>query len=336
MKANLLKMVVLLMVAAALGSCVAKKKFIESENGRLSAEEQVRELTATVEAQNNKISELETTISGLETKITGLETKIAGLESKTAYLESDTARLGKEIRDMRKILTSNMTQREQMDAMLKSQKESLAEMEDKLREQSENLAEMEAMLKKQRETLVERESTINDLRAIIQKQNDMVNNLLRQVTDALTGFSSDELTVQMRDGKVYVAMSDKLLFTSGSADVDNRGKQALAMLAEVLTKQPEIDIFIEGHTDNVPMRSGGRFADNWDLSVIRATSVVRILTVDYKVNPLQIIPSGRSEFFPVADNSTPEGRSKNRRTEIILQPKLDKLFQMLNEYQNNW
>jgi chemotaxis protein MotB len=290
MKVNLLKSFVLLMVVAILGSCVAKKKFVASENGRLGAEEQVRALSATVDAQNN-------TISGLETTISGLERRVAGLIS-------DTTRLGKDIREMQKLLTSNMTQQEQMDAMLKTQ----------------------------RETLAERERTINDLKAIIQNQNDMVNSLLKQVTDALTGFSSDELTVQMRDGKVYVAMSDKLLFRSGSDNVEKRGKEALAMLADVLTKQPDIDMFIEGHTDNVPIKTA-RFTDNWDLSVLRSTSVVRILTVDYKVNPMQIIPSGRSQFFPVADNAIPDGRAKNRRTEIILSPKLDKLFQMLNEYQ---
>jgi len=292
MKYYLSKLAILLMVVAVLGSCVAKKKFIASENGRLSAEEEVRALTANVNAQNEKIS--------------GLETTIAGLERRVAGLQSDTARLGKDIREMQKLLTSNMSQKEQMDAMLRSQ----------------------------RETLAERERTINDLRAIIQRQNDMVNSILKQVTDALTGFSSDELTVEMRDGKVYIAMSDKLLFRSGSDAVERRGKEALAMLAEVLTKQPDIDIFIEGHTDNVPIKTA-RFTDNWDLSVLRSTSVVRILTAEYKVNPTQIIPSGRSQYFPVADNTVSDGRAKNRRTEIILSPKLDKLFQMLNEYQNN-
>ncbi len=284
MKSILLKSFVLLMVVAMLGSCVGKKKFVASESARLSAEEQVKALTATVDAQNDKI---------------------AGLGKMIAGLELDTARMGKQIRDFQKMLMSNMTQQEKMDAMLKSQ----------------------------RETLAERERTINDLRAIIQKQNDLVNSLLTQVTDALVGFSSDELTVQMKDGKVYVAMSDKLLFKSGSADVDKRGKEALALLADVLIKQPDIDIFIEGHTDNVPIKTS-RFTDNWDLSVLRATSVVRILTGEYKVNPVQIIPSGRSQYFPIADNATPEGRSKNRRTEIILSPKLDKLFKMLNENQS--
>jgi len=277
MKTNLLKSIVLLIVVALLESCVVgKKKFVASENGRFSAEEQVKAMSATIESQNKLL----------------------------VGLETDTARQGRKIRELQRLLSSNMTQQQKMDALLQSQRRDLAE----------------------------RERTINDLKAIIQKQNDMVNGLLSQVTDALIGFSSDELTVQMRDGKVYVAMSDKLLFKPGSADVDKRGKEALAVLAGVLTKQPDIDIYIEGHTDSNPIKTA-RFTDNWDLSVLRSTSVVRILTTEYKVNPMQIIPSGRSQYFPVADNTISDGRSKNRRTEIILSPKLDKLFEMLNEYQ---
>ena len=159
-------------------------------------------------------------------------------------------------------------------------------------------------------------------------EQEKLNALLSSVKDALLGFSSDELTVREKDGKVYVAMSDKLLFQSGSARLDKRGEEALGKLAEVLNKQTDIDVFIEGHTDNKPINTV-QFKDNWDLSVIRATSVVRILIKNYNVNPLQIQPSGRGEYMPVDDNETAEGRSKNRRTEIIMAPKLDKLFQML-------
>lgn len=283
MKTLLVKTLVIALLMVSAVSCVGKKKFIASETGRLSAEEQVRDMTETIRKQKSTIGDL---------------------EAARAALESDTARLGRQIREYKKALTSNMSEQEKLNMMLKNQME----------------------------TLAERERTINDLKSIIQKQNDLVNSLLSQVTNALIGFNPDELTVQLRDGKVYVAMSDKLLFKSGSADVDKRGKEALAMLAEVLTKQPDIDIFIEGHTDNIPIKTA-RFTDNWDLSVLRATSVVRILSNEYKVNPVQVIPSGRSQYFPVDDNSTSDGRSKNRRTEIILSPKLDKLFQMLNEHQ---
>ena len=215
-------------------------------------------------------------------------------------LMRDTTKMGNSIRQYQSMLNVNMTEQEKLNALLNQKKNELNE----------------------------RERTINELQQMINAQNEKVRKLLSSVKDALLGFSSDELTVREKDGKVYVAMSDKLLFQSGSARLDKRGEEALGKLAEVLNKQTDIDVFIEGHTDNKPINTV-QFKDNWDLSVIRATSVVRILIKNYGVNPLQIQPSGRGEYMPVDDNETAEGRSKNRRTEIIMAPKLDKLFQML-------
>ena len=215
-------------------------------------------------------------------------------------LMRDTTKMGNSIRQYQSMLNVNMTEQEKLNALLNQKKNELNE----------------------------RERTINELQQMINEQNEKVRKLLSSVKDALLGFSSDELTVREKDGKVYVAMSDKLLFQSGSARLDKRGEEALGKLAEVLNKQTDIDVFIEGHTDNKPINTV-QFKDNWDLSVIRATSVVRILIKNYNVNPLQIQPSGRGEYMPVDDNETAEGRSKNRRTEIIMAPKLDKLFQML-------
>ena len=215
-------------------------------------------------------------------------------------LMRDTIKMGNSIRQYQSMLNVNMTEQEKLNALLNQKKNELNE----------------------------RERTINELQQMINAQNEKVRKLLSSVKDALLGFSSDELTVREKDGKVYVAMSDKLLFQSGSARLDKRGEEALGKLAEVLNKQTDIDVFIEGHTDNKPINTV-QFKDNWDLSVIRATSVVRILIKNYNVNPLQIQPSGRGEYMPVDDNETAEGRSKNRRTEIIIAPKLDKLFQML-------
>jgi chemotaxis protein MotB len=178
--------------------------------------------------------------------------------------------------------------------------------------------------------LIDREKTIVELQKMIAEQNQKVKNLLKSVKDALLGFSSDELTVREEGGKVYVAMSDKLLFESGKAIVNAQGKAALGKLAEVLNRQTEIDVYIEGHTDNVPIHTAV-YQDNWDLSVIRATSVVRILTETYGVNPLQIQPCGRGEYKPIDVNTTAEGKAHNRRTEIIMAPQLDKLFKMLEE-----
>lgn len=226
--------------------------------------------------------------------------EIAKLKQQITYLMSDTTRLGQAIRDYRKSLYSNLSEQEKLNMLLKEKMEKLAE----------------------------REATINKLQAEVDAQNARLQSLLNSVKDALLGFSSDELTVTEKNGKIYVAMSDKLLFESGSAQVNKQGKEALGKLAEVLKKQHDIDVFIEGHTDNKPIKTV-QFKDNWDLSVVRATSVVRILTKDYGVNPLQILPCGRGEFMPVDNNESVEGRAHNRRTEIIMAPKLDKLMDIL-------
>ncbi len=226
--------------------------------------------------------------------------EIAKLKQQITDLMSDTTRLGQAIRDYRKSLYSNLSEQEKLNMLLKEKMEKLAE----------------------------REATINKLQAEVDAQNARLQSLLNSVKDALLGFSSDELTVTEKNGKIYVAMSDKLLFASGSAQVNKQGKEALGKLAEVLKKQHDIDVFIEGHTDNKPIKTV-QFKDNWDLSVVRATSVVRILTKDYGVNPLQILPCGRGEFMPVDNNESVEGRAHNRRTEIIMAPKLDKLMDIL-------
>lgn len=226
--------------------------------------------------------------------------EIAKLKQQITDLMSDTTRLGQAIRDYRKSLYSNLSEQEKLNMLLKEKMEKLAE----------------------------REATINKLQAEVDAQNARLQSLLNSVKDALLGFSSDELTVTEKNGKIYVAMSDKLLFESGSAQVNKQGKEALGKLAEVLKKQHDIDVFIEGHTDNKPIKTV-QFKDNLDLSVVRATSVVRILTKDYGVNPLQILPCGRGEFMPVDNNESVEGRAHNRRTEIIMAPKLDKLMDIL-------
>ena len=176
--------------------------------------------------------------------------------------------------------------------------------------------------------LQESNKKISDMQALIDKQKSASKELLAKIKNALLGFSSDELTVDMRDGKVYVSLSEKLLFKSGSAVVDKKGKEALAKVGEVLAKQTDIDIMVEGHTDNIPLK-GEVIKDNWDLSVLRATAITRILTQEYKVSPKQVIPSGRADNFPIADNTTAEGRAKNRRTEIILAPKISELMKII-------
>lgn len=177
--------------------------------------------------------------------------------------------------------------------------------------------------------LSEREKTLNEMNQIIARQDSITKSLNAILRNALLGFNSDELSVEIKNGKVYVSMSDKLLFKSGSSAVEDKGKEALKLLGGVLVKNPDIDILVEGHTDNVPIKTSV-YKDNWDLSVARATSIVRILDGDYKIAPTRMTASGKGEYFPKADNDTAEGRAKNRRTEIILSPKLDELMKLLN------
>jgi len=166
-----------------------------------------------------------------------------------------------------------------------------------------------------------------DLRKVLQEQREAVENLRKKMSDALVGFNSNELQVFTKNGRVYVSLQENLLFPSGSAVVNTKGKQALGVLAQVLNANPDINVVVEGHTDSIPIR--GKYEDNWALSVARATSIVRILTDTYKVDPIRVTASGKSKFEPVDGNDTPEGRQRNRRTEIILAPKLDELMQLL-------
>jgi chemotaxis protein MotB len=169
---------------------------------------------------------------------------------------------------------------------------------------------------------------LHDLNDLVSEQRNAIQNLKKEVCDALKCFSPDELSIEVRDGKLYVSLSDKLLFPSGSDVVNERGKEAISMLSAVLANS-SLEVMVEGHTDNVPIRTE-RNRDNWDLSVHRATSVARLM-IDNGIDRQRIITSGRGEFHPVAENSSVEGRQHNRRTEIVLAPRLDKLWKLTEQ-----
>ncbi len=205
------------------------------------------------------------------------------------------------------LIDKNISQTEQYNRMLKAKSDELDEKE---------------------RLLIEREKTLIEMQGIIARQDSITRRLNSVLRNALLGFASDELSVEIRNGKVYVSMSDKLLFKSGSAAVETKGVEALKVLGDVLNKNTDIDILVEGHTDNVPIRTSV-YRDNWDLSVARATSIVRILSADYKVDPTRLTASGKGEYYPRAGNDTAEGRASNRRTEIILSPKLEEIMQLI-------
>ena len=179
-------------------------------------------------------------------------------------------------------------------------------------------------------TIAEQAMRLKKLQDMIQAQKDVMSKLKNSISEAMMNYKTDELKITIKDGNVYVSLAEKLLFKSGSDVVDLKGKEALKSLALVINSTRDISVVIEGHTDNVPIKTK-IFKDNWDLSTARATSIVRILTVENGFESGRITASGRSEFHPVNDNMTTDGRAGNRRTEVILSPDLKELYKLLNQ-----
>lgn len=247
-------------------------------------------------------------------------TTLAARDNEIVLLKEDIATQKEKIAELNQMITDIEKKYNELSGAKLSEAEqfNLA-----LKQKTQELEEKEKLL-------AERERALNELRDVVARQDSITKRLNDVLRNALLGFNSDELSVEVKNGKVYVSMSDKLLFKSGSAAVETKGKEAIKVLAGVLEKNLDIDILIEGHTDNVPIKTAV-YQDNWDLSVARATSIVRILTVDYKILPTRLTASGKGEFSPRATNETPEGRALNRRTEIILSPKLDEIMQLLKQ-----
>jgi chemotaxis protein MotB len=205
--------------------------------------------------------------------------------------------------------------------LLKKEDE-LKALELRLNKQQQDLDLLSAEVKK-------REARVNELEDILKKKDQATADLKKKLQDALFNFENKGLTITQKNGKVYVSMDESLLLASGKTDVQPKGVEALKNLAKVLEQNTDINILVEGHTDDVPMKGAGEIKDNWDLSVIRATSVTKILLQHAKIDPTRITSAGRGEFFPLDPAKTSEARKKNRRTEIILTPKLDELLKVL-------
>ncbi len=231
--------------------------------------------------------------------------RVASLEDEVARLRSDTASLHEQIAGLRLRVSG-------LDENLNSLRSN----------SSSEINRLSADLQK-------REARLKEVEEILRKRDEATNALKEKLQKALLGFQQSGLSVDIRDGKVYVSLTDKLLFSSGSIVIDERGKQALQELAKVLKTQPEINISVEGHTDNQRVVNLGQIKDNWDLSVLRATSVVRYLTDVERIENTRITATGKGEYQPVDPASSAEARSRNRRIEIVLSPKLDELYNLI-------
>jgi chemotaxis protein MotB len=246
--------------------------------------------------------------------------KFRASQSKLQSLQTDSVRLAARVND----LQAGM---EQLRGQINTLNQTVSDLSNKTGQLSNDAANKQSQLNKSQQELADQQKRLEQLQSLMDRQKRATAEIKKKMADALVGFNSNELSVAIKNGKVYVSLQENLLFPSGSAVVNPKGKEALGKLAEVLNTNPDITVDIEGHTDSIPIR--GKYKDNWDLSTARAGSIVRILTIDYKVDPVRVIASGHSQYDPVQTNSTADGRAMNRRTEIILSPKLDELFKLL-------
>ncbi|RLD29110.1 MAG: cell envelope biogenesis protein OmpA [Bacteroidetes bacterium] len=209
----------------------------------------------------------------------------------------------------------------------KKNRELLAQLEAKEQALSSEIVRLEKLKKE----LENRSRRVEELESLIAAKDAAMTTLKNAISRALTDFEGKGLTIEQRDGKVYVSMENKLLFSSGSWAVGSQGRQAVQQLGSVLGDNPDIAVLIEGHTDNVPYKGSTQLSGNWDLSTKRATAIVNILRENSSINPENLTAAGRGEFAPIATNDTVEGKAKNRRIEVILTPKLDEISKLLNE-----
>ena len=278
--------------------------------------------------------ELTSELKSLEGEIKEIEKKHREKTEECDMLLKDYNRVNRQYIDLQKaqeeLIKGNDKETRRLLKQLQVTQESLQEKEDELRELEVSLNSKKQNLEELLFELDQRNARLIELEKILRKKDSVVLALKDNVSSALMGFKNDGLTVSLKNGKVYVSLEEKLLFGTGSTSVSPSGVNALKKLGQVLERNTDINIMIEGHTDDVPYKSdSGPIKDNWDLSVKRATSVVRILLDNSSINPKRLIASGRGESMPVDPVKTTEARRKNRRTEIILTPKLDELFKIL-------
>jgi chemotaxis protein MotB len=253
--------------------------------------------------------------------------KFAASEAQVYELQRDSISSHSQLNDC--IAQVNNLKNEK--ASLQNDKTSLQDDKESL--QNKNIAgeqNLKTLSDESKLTIEAQEKRLKDFQEIIQTQSDIMHGLKNSISEALMNYKADELSIYLEDGKVYVSLQEKLLFNSGSDLVDPKGKEALKKLAQVLNSTKDINVIIEGHTDNVPIKTK-QYKDNWDLSTARATTIVRILTKDNGFDEKRITASGKSQFHPVQANETDEGRASNRRTEVILSPDLKELYNLLNQ-----
>ncbi len=306
-------------------SCVPSRMYDEMNTSKMKCDEENSRLKAEALQSATRADELERNVLELqhEVKYLKLDTTEMGTANRrlTNLYNQLTASYEKLGANNEQILASNQSDTRKVMLQLQLTQEELQRKED-------SLALREKKLVEANEELRLREANLIELKRLLNSKDSAATALKDHLTKALLGYTNNGLTIEQKNGKVYVTLEEQLLFASGSIVVDARGADALKKLAQALEGNADINVQIEGHTDNVPIK-GGNIKDNWDLSVLRATSVVRILSQNKSIAPVRLTAAGRGEYFPVDPGNTSEARKKNRRIDVILTPKLDEIFQVL-------
>ena len=307
---------IFLILAFLSSSCiVTKKKYDDMLAQKVKAEGELAQKSSQLDKAKADISSLN-----------------EGLEK----LKRDTASLGDSFRSSTKKMDDLNKEYDQLNAYYKNLLTSSGKLNRDVALQKEQLLAIQDNLIKTRKTndslsnsLAEREKKVRELEQVLSDKDKAVADLKNRITNALLNFKENDLTVKVKNGKVYVSLAEQLLFGSGSINVDPKGITALQQLGKAIKDQRDLQIMVEGHTDNVPISKKSQYMqDNWDLSVMRATSIAKILT-KAGVSSNQLVAAGKGEFSPLAANDSPQNRQKNRRTEIIITPNLDELFKIL-------
>ena len=308
-----------------ISSCVPMKKFQEletqynecqEESARLRKENENllisgTEMAAEIEKLRKQLADMEKEMSRHTEEYTALEKRYNELnESYTLLVENSSSQMAKNAEENRRLLAE------------------MALLEEKLRAKEDSLRIRENELNTLSAELQKREKRVNELEAAMARKDSIMNSLTARMREALLGYEGKGLTIEERNGKLYITLENSLLFASGKWEVNENGKKAIEQLADVLAGNPDINILIEGHTDTDAFYGGQVIRDNWDLSVMRATAVVKILQ-GKGVSPRQMTAAGRSEYLPVASNDNDKGKAQNRRIEIILEPDLGQLMELL-------
>jgi chemotaxis protein MotB len=279
---------------------------------------------------------LDADVADRDSLIAKANADLQNLDDRVLKLSADTTSLGQDLRTTESKLSDMEKEYAQLNNYYKNLLTSSGKLNRDMAQQQEQLLSIQQNLERTRKTndslstsLIEREKKVREMENVMAAKDKAVQDLKNNISKALLNFKENDLTVNVKNGKVYVSLAEQLLFASGSTEVDAKGASALQQLAKAVKDQRDIHIMVEGHTDNVPISKKSQYMnDNWDLSVMRATAITKILT-KAGVSPNQVTAAGKGEYVPLAANTSAQNKQKNRRTEIIITPNLDELFKIL-------